>query len=90
MKLIEHDAVWQCLHDLVNILDTGTISQKQALVQQFVERIDVFPDRVNIAFRFKLESLTELSQLSPLTPSTTYMLNPLGESPDVAGRIIIL
>ena len=45
------------LDDLLTVLDSGTIRQKQGLVKKFVERVDMYEERVHIKLRFSIDSL---------------------------------
>jgi site-specific DNA recombinase len=43
------------LDEMLLTMDEGTIKERQSLISQFVERIEVFPDHADVYFRFRPE-----------------------------------
>ena len=46
------------LDEMLMKLDSGSITKRQALVSHFVDCVEVYPDRVEVKFKFRLDAFT--------------------------------
>ena len=72
VKQIVYADVERSLNELVNVLDIGTLKQKQELLRRFVERVDVYTDRVQVKLRFRLDEVIKLPALEILVANKSF------------------
>jgi len=66
------------LAEMGQTLTDGTLTAQQELVQRFIDRIDVFPDHIDVHFKFRMEAFSQA--MSGLTIEETA---PKEEGSDV-------
>ncbi len=47
------------LDEMGKTLTDGTLTEQQELVRRFIDRIDVYPDRIDVHFKFRMEAFSQ-------------------------------